>query len=136
VIVGSATQIPQTIRDQFPATVNIDGGDAYERNTALLQYYGDTVNRDTIYVATGEDFPDALAASALAQKDKNPLVLVKGNQISDAAKSYLSANVISQVKVFGGYGVISRNTEQELKTLPAQISTVKQLTVRIKEKQK
>lgn len=136
VIVGSATQIPQTIRDQFPSAVNIEGGDAYVRNTALLQYFGDTVNRDTIYVATGEDFPDALAASALAQKDKNPLVLVKGNQIPAAAKSYLSANVISQIKVFGGSGVISRDTEQELKTLPAQIAEVRHLSAQIKEKQK
>lgn len=136
VIVGSATQIPQTIRDQFPSAVNIEGGDAYVRNTALLQYFGDTVNRDTIYVATGEDFPDALAASAFAQKDKNPLVLVKGNQIPAAAKSYLSANVISQIKVFGGSGVISRDTEQELKTLPAQIAEVRHLSAQIKEKQK
>lgn len=136
VIVGSDTQIPQAIRDQFSSAVSIEGGDAYVRNTALLQYFGDTVNRDTIYVATGEDFPDALAASALAQKDKNPLVLVKGNQIPATAKSYLSANVISQIKVFGGSGVISRDTEQELKTLPAQISAVKHLSARIKEKQK
>lgn len=136
VIVGSDTQISRTIRDQFPSAVNIEGGDAYVRNTALLQYFSDMVNRDTIYVATGEDFPDALAASALAQKDKNPLVLVKGNQIPAAAKSYLSANVISQIKVFGGAGIISRDTEQELKSLPAQIADVRHLSAQIKEKQK
>lgn len=136
VIVGGQTQIPVTVRNQFSSAESIDGADAYERNIKLIQYFEDTLNLDSVYVATGEDFPDALAASALARKEKNPLVLMKGNILPSVSRGYLSSKVISKIKVLGGYGVISWTTEDSLKTLPAQISSVKQLTVRIQEKQK
>lgn len=135
-IVGGAAQIPRTIRDQYPDAISIEGTNAYDRNVALLQYFADMLSLDTVYVATGEDFPDALAASALAQKTKSPLLLVRGNQIPAVTKSYLSSNLISQIEIIGGNGVISRDTELMLRNLPSQIHSVQDLTVRIEEKQK
>lgn len=135
IIVGGDAEIPMNIRNQFLSAERIDGADAYARNVALLQYFGDTLNRTTTYVATGEDFPDALSAAALAQKDKNALVLVKGNQIPSSAQTYLAAKVIGQITVFGGEGVISSDTEYTLTALPALISAATNLTVTVQEKQ-
>ncbi|WP_425806451.1 cell wall-binding repeat-containing protein [Desulfitobacterium sp. Sab5] len=135
IIVGGEAEVPMSIQNQLPAPERIDGADAYERNVALLKYFGDSINLATTYVATGEDFPDALSAAALAQKDKNALVLVKGNQIPSTTKTYLAQKVIGQIQVFGGEGVIPYTTESSLIGLPALILKVTNLTVTVQEKQ-
>lgn len=135
VIVGGEVEVPMSVQNQFPAPERIDGADAYERNVALLQYFGDSINLATTYVATGEDFPDALPAAALAQKDNNALILVKGNQIPASTRTYLANKVIGQIQVFGGEGAISTTTESELAALPAYILRVENLTVNVQEKQ-
>lgn len=135
VIVGGETEIPISIQNQLPSPERIDGADVYERNAALLQYFKDSIDQSSTYVATGEDFPDALSAAALAQKGKNGLVLVKGNQIPAPVETYLTSKVIRQITVFGGEGVISPETEYTLTTLPALVAIVKNITVNIQEKQ-
>ncbi|HVJ49296.1 cell wall-binding repeat-containing protein, partial [Desulfitobacterium sp.] len=135
VLVGGDAEIPMNIQNQFSAPERIDGADAYERNVALLKYFGNTLNQDTLYVATGENFPDVLSAAALAQQNKNGLVLVKGNQIPSSVQSYLATKVIGQFTIFGGEGAISAATEYELTALPARISAVDNITVKVQEKQ-
>lgn len=135
VIVGGEAEITMNIQNQLPTAERIDGADAYERNVALLQYFKDSIDQTATYVATGEDFPDALSAAVLAQKGKNGLLLVKGNQIPAPVQTYLSSKVIKQITVFGGEGVIPSDTEYKITTLPALISVVKNLTVNIQEKQ-
>lgn len=135
VIVGGEAEVPMSIQNQLPAPARVDGADAYERNVALLKYFGDSINLATTYVATGEDFPDALSAAALAQKDKNALVLIKGDQIPDSTRTYLADKIVSQIQIFGGEGVIPPTTESALTALPALILNVTNLTVTVQEKQ-
>lgn len=136
IFIGEGTEFSEQILQKFPTREWITGSDAYERNISLVTRFADTLDFDTSYVATGTDFPDALAASALAQKGGNPLFILNGNTIPYPIRSFISNHVISQFKMLGGTGAISRDTEYTLTTYPAQFSSYKNISVRIQEKQK
>ncbi|SHN79463.1 cell wall-binding repeat-containing protein [Desulfitobacterium chlororespirans] len=135
IIVGSENEVSKTIANQLPEAERIGGTDPYARNIALLRYFNDDIDPTIVYAATGEAFPDALSAAALAQKGGHPLVLLKGNQVPPAVQDYLSTKVINQVTVFGGTGVIPVSTESQLAGLPAEIDVVRNITVHVKEKE-
>lgn len=135
VLVGSESEISTSIQAYFPSSRRIDGANAYERNVALLQSFKDSLNPSLLYAATGENFPDALTAAALAPTDKCGLVLVQGNEIPSVTKGYLSSKVLDKIVVFGGIGVISHDTESRLQNAAALITDVKNMTVTVEEKQ-
>lgn len=136
IFIGNGTEFSEQVLKKFPTREWIAGNDAYERNNSLVTRFADSLDFDTAYVATGMDFPDALAASALAQKGKNPLFIISGNTIPNPIRSFISTHVISNFKVLGGTGAISRDTEYTLSLYPAQFTSYKNISVRIQEKQK
>ena len=129
-------ELSYDVISQFPNYEVINGSDPYVRNINLINRFRSSLDLDTIYLATGELFPDALAASALIQKNKNPLVLLQGDSIPYPALSFLQSKIISRLTVLGGTSVISDSTKSKLKELPAQISSVANITDSIQEQQK
>lgn len=136
IFIGKETDFGEQILQKFPTREWITGSDAYERNINLLTRFADSLDFDTAYVATGLDFPDALAASALAQKGKNPLFILNGSTIPYPVQSFISAHVINHFRVLGGTGIISGETENVVATLPARFTSYKTISVRILEQQK
>ena len=135
IIVGSKSEIPDKIRGRFSSAENIEGADPYTRNIALLQSFGDSLNQSTIFVATGQAYPDALSAGAYAQKEKSPVILIQGSNIPLSVERYLSMNVVSEIKVLGGEGVISASAASRLASLTPMITEVKSLSVTVQENQ-
>ncbi len=62
---------------------------------------------DVVYVASGEVFPDALAATPLAIRTDGPLVLTKANTVPDVTISVLDELSPTTVFVLGGSARIS-----------------------------
>ncbi len=133
-ILGNS-EISDEVIHQFPNYEIIDGANPYERNINLITRFADTLNLDKLYIATGEIFPDALAASALTQKNKNALLLLKGNTLPNSARSFMSSNIISELHIMGGYSVISASTESTLANLPPQIASVDNISDSVQEQQ-
>lgn len=133
--VVTGRELSDNVIYQFPNCEVIYGADQYERNINLINRFSGSLDLNTIYVATGERFPDALAASALIQKNKNALVLLQGDSIPYTALSFLRSKLISNIKVLGGTSVISNSTQTKLSELPAQISSVEDVSDSIQEGQ-
>ncbi|MGZ6260337.1 MAG: cell wall-binding repeat-containing protein, partial [Candidatus Limnocylindrales bacterium] len=82
-VVGGPTAVPEAIRADLAAytagpVTRLAGGDRYETAAAVsAAVYGQS---NVVYLATGRDFPDALAGSALG----GPLLLVPGSSIPAA----------------------------------------------------
>ncbi|MGB2991683.1 MAG: cell wall-binding repeat-containing protein [Paenisporosarcina sp.] len=78
----------------------------------------------TVIIASGENFPDALAGAPLAKKLKAPILLVK--------KSSIDADVIAEIKrlgakkaiILGGEGTISSTVQAKLKTVTPTIQRI------------
>lgn len=104
-----------------PVSTNVirfGGSDRYETSTmsadALKEKMG--VNQfDTIIVACGSDYPDALTGSYLAKVKKAPMLLVDKNS-EGTVETYIRENLSDNgvVYILGGTGVVSQNFENSL----------------------
>ncbi len=84
----------------------LSGKNRYATCVKINEAYADILTGKSICVATGTNFPDALAGGVFAAKTKSPLVLV-GTSLANEHKSYLSSKDANKVYVFGGTGAVS-----------------------------
>lgn len=62
---------------------------------------------DTVYIANGYGFPDALSGAAVAARDGSPMLLVQTNQLPSATATELNRLNPGRIVVLGGTGVVS-----------------------------
>ncbi|EHQ91784.1 cell wall-binding protein [Desulfosporosinus youngiae DSM 17734] len=136
VIVSGYYDLSENVISQFPGHELIYGADPYDRNIKLIKRFADSLNLDTVYIATGRSFPDALAASALAQKKQNAIILLDGNTIPYSSHSFIQSKLISKLNILGGTAVISSSTESTLAGLPAEIKSIDDVSDSVQEQQK
>ena len=100
-------------------TRRIAGTDRYSTSVAFVEEATD-LGADLVrtWVASGLDFPDALAAGVAAWNDGGALVLVHGQDLdaSPASGTYLRSNAedIDRVVIVGGEAAISRTVERQI----------------------
>lgn len=116
-IIGGSGVISSHVYDQLSpyGPERISGADRYETNVEVLNKFIKDFNFKETYIATGTDFPDALAGSAIAPVTSSPIVLVDktpGAVTLDLVHSKL--DLISTITVLGGEGVVSKSTFTKL----------------------
>lgn len=92
--------------------VRIWGQNRYETSLNICKYF--KLDTDTVVIANGENFPDALSGSALAAKLQAPILLTNGKDISTQKNYVDSTNYINKI-ILGGYGAVSEDAEYVLK---------------------
>jgi putative cell wall-binding protein len=108
-IPASAASAPLT----DTGTTRIQGTDRY---TTAVAVSASTFSapQDVVFVASGQDFPDALATGPAAASADAPILLVKQDSVPDAVITELERLKPSHLVVVGGPGAISEATEQQL----------------------
>ena len=88
----------------------IAGANRFATCVAVNEKFADVLDGDMICVATGMDFPDALAGGVYAALNKAPLFLINGKlktpQLTAEQKAYLKAKSAGKITAFGGTGVV------------------------------
>ena len=88
----------------------LDGKDRYETCVAVNNEFKSLLSGKSICVATGADYPDALAGGVFAAIQKAPLFLINGKTqtliLSDKQKAYLKTLTPNMMYVLGGIGVV------------------------------
>ncbi|MBC2723408.1 cell wall-binding repeat-containing protein [Desulfosporosinus sp.] len=123
-IVGGVGAVSGTIekqlKDLFPdANFRRFGGfDQYETSAIIADaLFGDY--SPNLFLATGTNFPDALAGSIFAGCTLSPIVLVKSTEIPEKLTSiYLSNLSIKKIIALGGTSVVSENVFKTLTSPP------------------
>lgn len=88
-----------------PGVVRVAGADRYETAADLA---GRTAaHPERVFVATGQDFPDALAAATVAGAQDVPVLLVRGDSVPDATRASLQALEPDEIVVLGGSSSVS-----------------------------
>jgi putative cell wall-binding protein len=106
IITGGTGVISAAVESQLPEATRYGGGDRYDTAVKIIQGLGQDI--DTVYLATGSNFPDALAGSALAAKQGKAILLVN-NQMNLYVSDFLQAKIgtIHKMVVLGGNGVVT-----------------------------
>ena len=96
-------------------TSRLSGADRFLTATAIADSLSGV---DTVYVAVGTNFPDALAAGPAAFGEGAPIVLTRTDALPDTTTAYLDGIVgLRRIVVLGGVGAISDAVAAELATL-------------------
>ena len=113
-VIGGEGVIPSTILSGVQGYTRIAGSDRYE--TAAKVYWfiqaqlGDTSTAtNSVYLVTGEDFPDALVAGALVAKQGTSLFMSTKNALPATTYSALRSAAVNglTVTMVGGSSVLS-----------------------------
>lgn len=107
-IVGGTGVVSNKIASQLNNVTRLGGNSRYGTNSAILDHFANDFSYDKVYVASGENYPDALSGSVLAASSNSPLILV-GNSIDPSVVSSIKPqhDKYNNVVVLGGTGVVS-----------------------------
>ncbi|MCL1593012.1 MAG: cell wall-binding repeat-containing protein [Actinomycetia bacterium] len=118
VILGGSAAVGSSVEALLAAYTTggvsrIAGANRYETAKLISQSeFGNGLS--VVYVATGENFPDALAGGPLAGLNTSPIILVQKFSIPNPAKAELNRLRPKRIVILGGTGVISTSVEQQL----------------------
>ena len=89
------------------------GADRYGTAVAISQAHF-APNASVAFIATGTNFPDALAGAAAAGKLGGPVLLVTPTSIPAAVKTELTRLNPAAIVILGGTGAVSQGVQDEL----------------------
>lgn len=90
-------------------TQRIAGADRYA-TSAAVSAKSFTSPQGAVFVASGQNFPDALAGGAAAAKQVGPLLLTSSSRLSGATSNELKRLRPSKIYILGGTGAVSGAT--------------------------
>ncbi|WP_163215704.1 endo-1,4-beta-xylanase [Clostridium thermarum] len=114
-VIGGTGVISEAAVKGIAKAERIAGTDRYATNSAVLEKFAAEYDFSTIHLATGSNYPDAICGSALAGREKAPIILVNSKDITSQrtfVKSVISK--VSKVKVLGGEGVLTPGTVESI----------------------
>ncbi len=92
----------------------IQGANRYATAANLAAEFDDV---DTVYVATGRDFPDALAASAQAGAEDVPVLLVRPDELPDETATALNWLDPTHVVLLGGTSAVDNDVLADIEAV-------------------
>ncbi|MEQ1735693.1 MAG: cell wall-binding repeat-containing protein [Rhodoglobus sp.] len=125
VVVGGPVSVSESVvaaLQEIAPTTRISGSDRYVVSRAIV---ADTFpSADTVYIATGQNFPDALSATAAAGAIGAPVLLVSGSSASvDAATLGLLTDLgTTTIRIAGGVNSVSSGIQSQLRAAGYAVS--------------
>jgi glucose/arabinose dehydrogenase/putative cell wall-binding protein len=122
VLVGGTAAVSDGVRAQLEAIVGsghvrrVVGSDRYETAVAVARD-AFPATAATVYVATGEDFPDGIVAAPLAARQGAPLLLVQHDAVPAVVAQALTAWGTTNVVLVGSAGAISDGVKVQLEAI-------------------
>ena len=124
VVVGGPDAVSDDVLSQLNAiapTERVAGDDRYTTAAALTAGYG--TDGDVLYVASGVNFPDALAGSSLTGSAAAPLLLTRDDHLPAATAEEILRLSPQGITIFGGPDAVDTDVEAALQALLDQTST-------------
>ncbi|GEM_PF-2002042 len=107
-VIGGTGVISGTVFAQLPGAQRIAGNNRYSTGIALAEEFM-PVSTKVACLATGLNFPDAIAGGVLAAKIDTGVILVQGNLSvpNQVVLDFMSGQLIDTIQLFGGTSVIN-----------------------------
>jgi putative cell wall-binding protein len=123
VVLGGPASVSDAVLHQLiplapGGAMRVSGADRYETAAAIsAAFFPSAVS---VLVASGANFPDALAGGPAAARLDAPLLLVRPNEVPQATRDELQRLGPVQIFVLGGTGAVSETVLAELGALASQ----------------
>ncbi|WP_421381925.1 cell wall-binding repeat-containing protein [Bacillus salacetis] len=103
--IGGPSAISISVKNELPGATRITGLNRYETSVNVAKEFD--VSGDAAFLATGENFADALSGSVLAAFLYEPILLVKTHEIPQVTKEYLVEKGTYDYTILGGESALS-----------------------------
>ncbi|MFX0537915.1 cell wall-binding repeat-containing protein [Ornithinimicrobium sp. Y1847] len=115
-VIGGSGAISDAVYEAAGASERIAGKDRYATSAAVADRFGyDSENpAPAAFVATGLDYPDALAGSALAAMHNVPVVLSRTASVPGSVMNALISMDPQWIHILGGEGALNASVETQL----------------------
>ncbi len=107
----------------LPTANRISGKNRYITCLKINEAYADILTGDSICLATGTNFPDALAGGVFAALNRSPMILVDKKNVSDEQRDFFNSRTVREVFIFGGTGAVPDNVANEFLGIPSTSQT-------------
>lgn len=115
IVLGGPASIPAAILDELSRIAGVTGErlagpSRYETSASISRAsFPDRVS--TVFIATGEDFPDALAATPAAGIMGSPLLIVRANELPDQVRTEICRLQPMEIVLIGGATALGSELE-------------------------
>lgn len=112
-IIGGLGAVSKNVENQINKynIQRVSGSNRYETSVKVAELLG---CRGEVFLATGENYPDALSAAAIAASRQDPILLTERYILPEDTSDYLLQSKPVKEYVIGGEGVISNKVKAEL----------------------
>ena len=104
----------------MPVPSRLAGDDRYETGVEISQQ-GFPDGADVVYVASGQKFPDGLAAAPAAARDDAPLLLTRPNAVPESVLEEIERLTPDTIVIVGGEPSVSAAVADELDALAGEV---------------
>lgn len=119
-VIGGTGAVSDKVAGELPSSERIWGNNRYETNLNIMKHFISSFNNTEIFIASGQNFPDALGGAAYVAKHSAPMFLVSP-QVNKATEDYIYGfyqlgSPIGDLVILGGVGVIPDYVAQRIVT--------------------
>lgn len=111
IVVGGTTVVQDDVLAMLPWAVRVAGVDRFDTSVASAEHFRPESN--TVFVATGMAYADAITGAALAARNGSGLLLT-GSFLPQAVRDYLSTSNAEAVLVLGGENAVSKTVAEDM----------------------
>jgi len=125
VILGGTAAVSSSVESalwRYGSVVRASGRDRYETATNASALVFDSA--DTVYMAVGTNFPDALAGAPAAIQEESPVLLTRQSSLPPSVGPELTRLHPSRIVVLGGTAAISSSVFQQLRSYAPEVVRV------------
>lgn len=118
VVLGGERAVSEGVKSALGAIAPVERYEGRDRYVTAAAVSGEfEPGLDVAFVATGQDFPDALAGAARAGHLDAPVLLTRPDALPQATVQELQRLQPDHVVVLGGFGAVSDDVEQALRDM-------------------
>lgn len=110
--IGGKAVISDSVVNQLPDGERIAGADRYETSVNVAKELG--VRLQSVNLATGVDFADALTGSVHAAVNNEPVLLTRPDRLSSPSKKLFEEYGTNSFTIFGGMNAVSTEVDNEM----------------------
>lgn len=118
-IFGGINSIPDKAIENMKITTRFSGEDRYSTSVEIAKECEKKLNMkiNTVFIASGDDFPDALSVGPIAARHGSVILLTSKDYLSPDVKSFLMKRNIQRINIIGGNSAISDSVENEIRMM-------------------